>query len=84
MPVTHGWKGLSLNGMLLIVPKDLVSKKGLPNILPFPNSCQSLGFFLGQCQCSFALFFRKHIQVAPEDLFKHYVPSIFPKLIEGI
>ena len=61
-----------------------VLKKGLPNSLPLPNSCQKPSQVSWQCPFSFALFFGNHMQVAPEDLFKHYVPIIFPKLIERI
>ena len=39
-------------------------KKGLPNILPLPNSCQKPSQVFWQCPFSFALFFGKHIQVA--------------------
>ena len=49
-------------------------KKGLPNSLPLPNSCPKPSQVFWQCPFSFALFFGNHMQVAPEDLFKHYVP----------
>ena len=40
-------------------------KKGLPNILPLPNSRQKpWQYFFWQCSCFFALFFGKHMQVA--------------------
>ena len=39
-------------------------KKGLPNILPLPNSRQKPSHVFWQCPCFFALFFGKHIQVA--------------------
>ena len=39
-------------------------KKGLPNILPLPNSCQKPRLFFWQCPCFFALFFGKRMQVA--------------------
>ena len=39
-------------------------KKGLPNILPLPNSCPKPWQDFWQCQCSFALRFGKHMQVA--------------------
>ena len=38
-------------------------KKGLPNILPLPNSCQKPSQVFWQCPFSFALFFGKHKHV---------------------
>ena len=40
-------------------------KKGLPNILPLPNSLQKpWQYFFLQCPCFFPLFFGKHKHVA--------------------
>ena len=39
-------------------------KKGLPNILPLPTSCQKPSQVFWQCPFSFALFFGKHKHVA--------------------